>query len=52
MFCCMSSVSRIKAKWRYLKITSEIRGELESIPAFQKPFNPITTAEEKMGPFE
>jgi len=51
VICCMGSVSRIKTKWRYLKIAPETREKLENIPALQKPFNSITTAK-KMGLFE
>ncbi|MCF6211894.1 MAG: hypothetical protein L3J88_10720 [Gammaproteobacteria bacterium] len=50
IICCMISRTRFYTKWKYLKISPEIRKKLERIPALQKPFNSTTTAE-KMGLF-
>lgn len=42
--CCIGSPDRLKMKWKYLKISPEIREKLERQPELQKPFNFIQTA--------
>ncbi|MCF6364128.1 MAG: hypothetical protein L3J88_12470 [Gammaproteobacteria bacterium] len=42
--CCVGSTNRLKMKWKYLRISPEIREKLERMPELKKPFSFIQTA--------
>ncbi|MCF6211456.1 MAG: hypothetical protein L3K24_12490 [Gammaproteobacteria bacterium] len=51
LICCMGSHYNVEVELKYRKLPLETREKLERIPALQKPFNFITSAE-KMGLLE
>ena len=51
IICCMISRRYFESKWKYLKISPDVRKKLERMPELQKPFDVIASAK-RMGLFE